>query len=80
MLPAPIAPFSNTVTATLTSDDNPLLASDEDLIEKEWVDKTKKIILETKDDPFKREQEIAKLHIDYIKKRYGRTIGESSVE
>lgn len=59
-------------------DENPIIAADDDLIEKEWVDKAKKIILDTRDDPFRREQEIAKLQIDYIKKRYGRVIGESS--
>ena len=57
--------------------DAPATAADEDLIEKEWVDKAKKIIEETKDDPYKREQQIGQLQRDYIKKRYGREIGES---
>ena len=55
---------------------NPASAADEDLIEKEWVDKAKKIIEETKEDPYKRELEIGKLQRDYIRKRYGREIGE----
>lgn len=65
---------------TATTDDaaTPLIAADEDLIEKEWVDKAKKIILETKDDPYRREQEVKKIQIDYVKKRYGRDIGASS--
>ena len=46
------------------------------LIEKEWVDKAKKIIAETKDDPYRREVEIGKLQIEYIRKRYGREIGK----
>lgn len=58
-------------------DDNPIIAADEDLIEKEWVDKAKKIISETKDDPYRREQEVSKLQADYIEKRYGRRIGQS---
>ncbi len=64
-----------------TSDDataSPLVAADEDLIEKEWVDKAKKIILETKDDPYRREQEVKKIQIDYVRKRYGREIGDNS--
>lgn len=60
-----------------TADDSvPLVAADEDLIEKEWVDKAKKIISETKDDPYAREQEVKKLQIEYVRKRYGRVIGD----
>ncbi len=67
-----------TITQGSSSDDTAtLLASDDDLIEKEWVDKAKKIIAETKDDPYKREYEISKLQIEYIRKRYGREIGQA---
>lgn len=62
---------------TGVSDDNPAVAGDEDLIEKEWVDKAKKIIAETKDDPYKREKEVGKLQADYLQKRYGKTLGSS---
>lgn len=66
------------ITQGSSSDDTAtLLASDDDLIEKEWVDKAKKIIAETKDDPYKREYEISKLQIEYIRKRYGREIGQA---
>lgn len=58
--------------------DTPAVAADDDLIEKEWVDKAKKIIAETKDDPYKREQEVSKLQADYLRKRYGREIGISN--
>jgi hypothetical protein len=57
--------------------DTPLVAADEDLIEKEWVDKAKKIIEETKDDPYRREQEVGKLQADYLRKRYGKELGTS---
>lgn len=50
-------------------------AADEDLIEKEWVDRAKKIIEDTKEDPYRREQEIGQLQREYIKKRYGREVG-----
>jgi hypothetical protein len=53
---------------------NPVAAKDEDLIEKEWVDKAKKIIQETRDDPYQQEKEISKLQADYMKKRYGKNI------
>lgn len=62
-------------SSTVADDSNPLIASDDDLIEKEWVDKAKEIIAKTKDDPFLRETEIGRLQIDYVKKRYGRQIG-----
>jgi hypothetical protein len=55
--------------------DAPLVASDDDLIEREWVDKAKKIIVQTKDDPYMREQEVGKLQADYLRKRYGRELG-----
>ena len=59
------------------SDDTPLVAGDNDLIEKEWIDKAKKIIEETRDDPYTRERSINKLQIEYIKKRYGRELGNT---
>lgn len=61
--------------STAADDSHPLIASDDDLIEKEWVDKAKEIIAKTRDDPFRRETEIGRLQIDYVKKRYGRQIG-----
>ena len=64
-------------SVSATSDDNPLVAGDDELIEKEWIDKAKKVISETKDDPYRREREISKLQIDYISKRYGRKVGDA---
>ena len=80
VLPMPITlpSLPTPVTDDASSQPNggvPLVASDEDLIEKEWVDKAKKIITETKDDPHRREQEVGKLQIDYLKKRYGKDLG-----
>lgn len=54
-----------------------LSADDADLIEREWVDKAKKIVEDTKDDPHKREDEVGKMQVEYIKKRYGRKIGST---
>lgn len=78
-LPQPVVtqPLTNPDSQTVPSDDNAtLIANDDDIIEKEWVDKAKKIIAETKDDPYRREVEISKLQIEYIRKRYGREIGK----
>lgn len=72
--PVPVATDESTVAA----DDNPVAAADDDLIEKEWVDRAKKIIAETKDDPHNREIAIGKLQSDYLKKRYGKELGRST--
>ena len=83
VLPAPIAfPLpsvnSDDATAQPAAGGIPLVANDDDLIEKEWVDQAKKIIVQTRDDPYKREQEVSKLQADYLRKRYGRELGASS--
>jgi hypothetical protein len=57
--------------------DAPLVANDDDLIEKEWVEKAKRIISETKEDPYRREMEVGQLQADYLRKRYGKEIGVS---
>ena len=62
-------------TSGSATDDLPTVANDDELIEKEWVNKAKKVIAETKDDPYRREQEVTKLQIDYLAKRYGRELG-----
>ncbi|HET8689999.1 MAG TPA: hypothetical protein VFL81_01010 [Candidatus Saccharimonadales bacterium] len=59
------------------ADGNPLAANDDDLIEKEWVDKAKQIISETKNDPYAQEKAVNRLQADYLQKRYGRTVGLS---
>lgn len=78
-LPIPLPVVDDTVQTTnvTANDDSGLVAADDDLIEKEWVEKAKKILLQTKDDPYKREQEVSKLQVEYIRKRYGRTISDA---
>lgn len=56
---------------------SPLVAADEDLIEKEWVDKAKDIILHTRDDPHTRTLKVNELQRDYLQKRYNKVIGAS---
>lgn len=74
---APVPTPNGSMAQPNTASDTPLVAADEDLIEKEWVDKAKKIVEETKDDPYKREQEVGKLQADYLRKRYGKELGAS---
>jgi hypothetical protein len=76
---APLAPVViDPINPPTTRDDatvTPLVAGNDDVIEKEWVDKAKKIILDTKEDPFKREEQVSQLQKDYLKKRYGKDLG-----
>lgn len=75
--PAPPVPVQDD-TSVAQQDTVPLVANDDDLIEREWVKKAKEIIVETKDDPYRREQEVGKLQVDYLRKRYGKELGASS--
>ena len=68
----------NTDNSIAVPDDSPLVAADEDLIEKEWVDKAKKVINDTRHDPHQQEEKVSKLQSDYLKKRYGREINPTS--
>jgi len=74
------APLPLPLTAAPTiqpTDDSPAVAGDEDVIEKEWVDKAKRIILETKDDPYGRTARVNELQKDYLRKRYSKELGAS---
>ncbi|MCA9308927.1 hypothetical protein KC973_00975 [Candidatus Saccharibacteria bacterium] len=70
--PVAAAPVSPSASTQLTS--SPAIADDVDVIEKEWVDKAKKIVSTTKDDPYEQEKEVSKLQADYLMKRYGKQI------
>lgn len=75
--PPPLPQLSQAPTADPKApavDNNPAVAADEDLIEKEWVEKAKKVIAETKHDPYLQEQAVSKLQADYLQKRYNKTV------
>ena len=66
---------SNTTATTSTSQfDVPENAEDLDLIEKEWVKKAKDIVHNTTGDPHKQTNQINKMKVEYIKKRYNKDI------
>ena len=74
----PVAPVPPPAQDAPTSSlGTPLVAADEDLIEKEWVDKAKEIIEQTRDDPHARTQKVNELQRDYLQKRYGKVVGAS---
>ena len=74
VIPTPVTNAS-TVAQDTTSQSSPLVAKDDDLIEKEWVDIAKKIVTETQNDPKQQDDRISGLKVDYVKKRFGRELG-----
>lgn len=52
----------------------PAIADDTDLIEKEWVQKAKQIVEQTKSDPHTQNKEMNKVKADYLQKRYNKQI------
>lgn len=53
---------------------NPQIADDTDLIEKEWVEKAKSIVEQTKHDPYLQNKEMGVMKADYLKKRYNKDV------
>lgn len=76
-VPMPAQPVDNNATAPQQqqSTAGPLIAADEDLIEKEWVDRAKEIIEQTPDDPYTRNERVGQLQRDYLQKRWNRVVG-----
>ena len=74
-MPTVQPPVDNATTSPVA---NPTAANDDDVIEKEWVDRAKQVILQTKDNPYAREKAIGELQRDYLSKRYGRQVGASN--
>lgn len=69
------------ITAPTFSDDQSVSApapvapaNNADRIEKQWVDRAKAVIGQTRDDPFKQKAEIGKVKAEYIKVRFNKTI------
>ena len=64
--PTPSAPASPMST--------PAVADDNDLIEKEWVVKAKKIVETNREDPYNQSKDMNIFRADYMKKRYNKTL------
>ncbi len=50
------------------------LAQDKDLIEKEWVNKAKRIVQSTRDNPYKQTEDLTILKADYMQKKFNKTL------
>lgn len=75
-IPVPTVPAPSTGGSVLI--DAPLTASDDDIIESKWVEEAKRIVEHTKGDPHAQGNATAALKLEYLDKRYDRTIGSSS--
>ena len=76
-IPPPAAPgqSSSVRNVSLTTQGAvPQIDDDNDLIEKEWVNKAKQIVERNRDDPYKQSEELTVFKADYMKKRYGKTV------
>ncbi len=74
-------PSIQTVSEPIISavvNDNPHIAANIDNIEDEWVKKARKIVSETKEEPYLQSKEVGKLQRDYIDKRFGRELGAAN--
>ena len=69
ILPTVQEPLTNSPPSAV-----PATARDIDLMEDEWVKDLKKMVVETKGDPYAREVRFKEMQMDYLKKRYNRII------
>lgn len=78
-IPLPTQPqadqtFATNDVANTTPTNAPTVADDGDLIEREWVNKAKKIVESTRDDPHQQSKELTVFKADYMKKRYNKSL------
>lgn len=69
-----VQPNPSSVASSTTNSVVNTTADDSDLIEKEWVNRAKKIIEDNRDNPHKQSKELTIVKADYMKKRYNKTI------
>jgi hypothetical protein len=69
--PQPVA------AAPAASVTGPAVANDQDVIEKEWVDKADEVVAKTVGNPHAEEEAVEDLQIDYLKKRYNKDVKKS---
>jgi hypothetical protein len=71
----PVAPLVPTAkVGSVAVAQTPAVAADKDEIEQQWVTKAKKIVEQTKSDPYLQERAVSRLQADYMKKRFNKDI------
>lgn len=72
--PPAVSPTTDPSSLAHPAANLPDIADDNDLIEKEWVEKAKQIVEHTKLDPHMQNKEMGKMKADYLKKRYNKDV------
>jgi hypothetical protein len=72
----PITP--QVIPAVKSTQGSPVLAEDNDVMEKEWVDKAKQIVANTQGDPHAKSSQLSGLKEEYIHQRFGKEIATSN--
>lgn len=67
-------PVVNNVVKNATIPVVPMTADDGDLIEKDWINKAKKIVESFREDPHRQSKELTLFKADYMQKRYNKII------
>lgn len=67
------APAANDVAPT-TKNVAAKIIEDKDLIEKEYVDRARKIVEDNRDDPYKQSEELTAFRAEYMQKEYNKSI------
>lgn len=67
--PAIPVPVDDTTVSTLPSHQD-----NSDQLGKHWLERTKGLIEETKEDPFKQKNEVSKIKAEYIEKRFNKKL------
>lgn len=79
----PILPVTPDPAVTIPTDDQTVTAAtktktsaahDSDRIERQWVERAKTIVAQTKDDPYKQKNEMSQVKADYIQQRFNKAI------
>lgn len=76
---APVLPSSDDVTASTSADGQATASAAApgtapERIEKQWVEKAKAVIAQTKDDPYQQKNEMTKVKAAYIEKRFNKKL------
>lgn len=72
--PIPIPPQTSQPDDTSTTPTATTPITDNDDIEKEWVNRAKQIVERTRNDPYRQSEELTLVKADYMKQRYNKII------
>ncbi len=77
-MPVSQAPVIPSDDSQASASDDQINADNPDRIERQWIDKAKEIVSQTKDDPYKQKSEMSKIKAEYIKTRFNKVLKTES--